>query len=39
MYAFYLAFEWLASHLVWTTLCLFVFAATVLIVLKFDRDR
>lgn len=38
MYVFYLAFEWLSSHLAWTTLGIFIFVATIALVLKFDRD-
>lgn len=39
MYAFYLAFDWLANHYIWTTLGILVFGGTLLIALTVDRDR
>ena len=39
MYAFYLAFDWLVHHPVWTSLGIFVLAGTIAIVWVLDRPR
>jgi len=38
MFVFYLAFEWLSTHLFWTALGIFIFVTTLTLVLKIDRD-
>jgi hypothetical protein len=37
MYIFFYIFEWLANHVLWTMLSLFVVGTTLAIMWKFDR--
>ena len=39
MYGLYLAFDWLAHHLVWTALGVFVVGGTFAIVWMVERNR